>query len=69
VRLLLGCLVAVGEVGRPPRRFALARRVVMPMGTLAAAPAFAEPATEYTPAAGAPAADRRPHLRVVRAAS
>jgi hypothetical protein len=64
VRMVLGCLAAVGEVGRPPRRFALARRVVMPMGTPAAAPAFAEPAADY-----APAAERRPLLRVVRAAS
>lgn len=59
-RMILGCLVTVGDVGQPPRRFAVARRVVSPMVEQAAEPAFAEPAASFAP---------RPHLRVVRRAS
>lgn len=65
VRMALGCLVSVGEIGKPPRRFAIARRVATPFGAptveTAAEPVFAEPAVPFQHAA--------PHLRVVRAAS
>lgn len=65
VRMILGCLVAVGEVGKPPRRFAVTRRVARPMhlavDPAARQPAFAERATPF--------AGPLPHLRVVKRAS
>lgn len=61
VRMILGCLAAVGEVGKPPRRFAVTRRVARPMDQGAPQPAFAE---RQVPFAGP-----LPYLRVVKRAS
>ncbi len=61
VRMILGCLATVGEVGKPPRRFAVSRRVARPLGTAAAQPAFAERPMPF--------AGPVPHLRVVKRAS
>jgi hypothetical protein len=68
----LGCFVTLGEIGRSPRRFAIARQVthpVVPRATMTAVPqkpipelGFAEPMPLFAP-------DKRPtraHLRLVR---
>lgn len=65
VCMVLGCVAAAGEVGQPPRRFAVASRAVTPIAQTAPGhslptPAFAEPATAFV--------GQVPHLRVVRAA-
>jgi hypothetical protein len=65
VRMILGCLAAVGEVGNPPRRFAVTRRVARTMGATAAQPA-AQPAFAERQE---PFAGPLPYLRVVKRAS
>ncbi|HMO09345.1 MAG TPA: PAS domain-containing protein [Paracoccaceae bacterium] len=60
--LALGCLALDGQIGRAPRRFAIARRLVEPLAPLPALEGMAEPASPYAPPR--PAAGR-PHLRLV----
>lgn len=75
----MGGIVASGEIGRAPRRFSIAHRIVARClvaerhpAALAARhhPALAEAAAAFTPARPAPVPDRpvagRPHLRLVK---
>lgn len=58
-RLALGCLCSAGDIGRAPRRFAIARLMHQPLAQPARQTAFAEAQTPFAPARG------RPHLRLV----
>ncbi|QYK40130.1 MAG: PAS domain-containing protein [Paracoccaceae bacterium] len=62
--LALGCLVSDGSIGRPPRRFAIARHRLTPMdvtvSAAAPAPGMAEDPAPFHPRG------ERPYLRLVK---
>lgn len=70
--LILGCLATDGEVGRAPRRFAIARaveeRLILPQ--VAAHPSEESPLKEFAepPAAAPRPLKGKPHLRLVHSA-
>lgn len=59
----VGVLVTHGLLGRAPRRFSIAQRIVTPVAQKAPEPVFAEAPVTYTPPPRAPAG--RSHLRLV----